>query len=74
MQFPDFGPSKKQVKVMLPRVADPTEKLETIPDANRLAFPGSGLGHRSGQRNEVYFNLAGTKLDQNDCGDKGRDW
>ena len=33
-----------------------------------------GNGHRSGQRNEVYFNLEGRKLDPNDWGDKGRDW
>ena len=33
-----------------------------------------GNGHRSGHRNEVYFNLEGRKLDPNDWGDKGRDW
>ena len=61
MQFTDFGPSKKQVKVMLPRVADPTEKLETVPDANMLAFPGPGLGHRSGQSPAV------VPFGQNEC-------
>jgi len=32
----------------------------------------AGLGHRSGQRNEVYFNLQGRKLDPNNWGKKRR--
>ena len=34
----------------------------------------AGRGHRSGHRNEVYFNLEGRKLDPNDWGRKGRHW
>ena len=34
----------------------------------------AGRGHRSGHRNEVYFNLEGRKLDPNDWGKKGRSW
>ena len=34
----------------------------------------AGRGHRSGHRNEVYFNLEGRKLDPNDWGRKGRYW
>jgi len=34
----------------------------------------AGRGHRSGRRNEVYFNLEGRKLDPNDWGRKGRYW
>jgi len=30
----------------------------------------AGIGHRSGHRNEVYFNLKGRKLDPNDWGKK----
>lgn len=33
----------------------------------------AGLGHRSGHRNEVYFNLKGRKLNPNNWGKKG-DW
>jgi len=32
----------------------------------------AGLGYRSGQRKELYFNLEGRKLDPNDLGEKGR--
>ena len=38
----------------------------------------AGLGHHSGRRNELYFNLEGRKLDPNDWGKRGRgfksDW
>ena len=34
----------------------------------------AGRGHRSGHRNEVYFNLEGRKLDPNNWGRKGRYW
>ena len=32
----------------------------------------AGLGHHSGRRSELYFNLDGRKLDPNDWGKKGR--
>ncbi len=32
----------------------------------------AGLGHRSGHRNELYFNLEGRKLDPNDWGENKR--
>ena len=34
----------------------------------------AGRGHKSGDRNEIYFNLEGRKLDPNDWGRKGRGW
>ena len=34
----------------------------------------AGVGRRYGDRNEVYFNLEGRKLDPNDWGRKGGDW
>ena len=34
----------------------------------------AGVGRRYGDRNEVYFNLEGRKLDPNDWGRKGWDW
>ena len=34
----------------------------------------AGRGHRSGHRNEFYFNLEGRKLDPNNWGRKGRYW
>jgi hypothetical protein len=34
----------------------------------------AGLGHHSGRRNELYFNLEGRKLDPNNWGKKGRDF
>ena len=34
----------------------------------------AGVGRRYGDRNEVYFNLEGRKLDPNDWGGKGGDW
>ena len=33
----------------------------------------AGLGHRSGNRNEIYFNSEGRKLDPNDWGKDGYD-
>ena len=34
----------------------------------------AGRGHKCGDRNEIYFNLEGRKLDPNDWGRKGRGW
>ena len=34
----------------------------------------AGRGHKCGDRNEIYFNLEGRKLDPNEWGRKGRGW
>ena len=48
MQFPDLGPAKEQVEFVLPRIADPTEKLKAILNTALLTLARPGLGHRGG--------------------------
>ena len=48
MQFPDLGPAEEQMKLVFPRVADPTEELKAIPNTALLTLARPGLGHRGG--------------------------
>ena len=48
MQFPDLGPAEEQLEFVLPRIADPTEKLKAILNTALLTLARPGLGHRGG--------------------------